>query len=135
MAAAGVHVILGWYIYTQTDRVRCVFDKQGNFEFKNIKNGELVTKPNKNYVRGTINRWKCNTIKNYGFFPSQSFPLITYFSESETDRNQWGQYGQWGKFFTQTYTDETPVLHFFPGFIDVEAWEEGIVARGATKRN
>lgn len=77
-------------LWVQTRRVRCVFEND-SFEFYNIKgpkldldNGaKLVQKPD-NYVSGTINRWKYDTIINYGFFPSLDFPVICYFKETET---------------------------------------------------
>lgn len=84
------HMLFATLLWVQTRRVRCVFEKD-SFEFYNIKgpkldlnNGaKLVQKPD-NYVSGTINRWKYNTITNYGFFPSLDFPVICYFKETET---------------------------------------------------
>ena len=82
-------------LWVQTRRVRCVFEKD-SFEFYNIKgpkldlnNGaKLVQKPD-NYVSGTINRWKYDTITNYGFFPSLDVPVICYFKETETPEVSW----------------------------------------------
>lgn len=74
----------------QARRVRCVFEKDG-FEFYNIKGphldlekGAYLEKKPANYVAGTRNRWKYDTIINYGFFPSFEFPVICYFKETET---------------------------------------------------
>jgi len=79
-------------LWVQTRRVRCVFEKD-SFEFYNIKGpkldltagARLEQKPD-NYVSGTINRWKYDTITNYGFFPSLDFPVICYFKETETPK-------------------------------------------------
>ena len=77
-------------LWVQTRRVRCVFEKDG-FEFYNIKghkldldNGARLEKKPDNYVSGTQNRWKYDTIINYGFFPSLEYPVICYFKETET---------------------------------------------------
>jgi hypothetical protein len=131
-AGAAIHLILGIYVWKQTNRVRCVFDKD-SFEFKNIKDGELVTKPNKNYVRGTLNRWKCKSTTQFGYVPSKAFPLVTFFLETETDNEKWGQYSWWGQFFSNTYSKDQPTMHFFPGFIDIDTWEEEMLKRGAKK--
>jgi hypothetical protein len=77
-------------LWVQTRRVRCVFEND-SFEFYNIKGpkldlekgARLEHKP-ANYVSGTPNRWKYDTIINYGFFPSLDFPVIVYFKETET---------------------------------------------------
>lgn len=77
LAGASFHLIFGRFLWVQTDRVRCVFEKD-SFEFYNLKDGELTQKPS-NYVADTANRWKYDTIVNYGFFPSEDFPVICYF--------------------------------------------------------
>lgn len=131
IGGAAIHVILGIYILKQTNRVRCVFDKK-TFEFKNIKGNELVTKPNKNYVKGTINKWDCSKVVDFGYIPSKSYPLITWFKETETPPNTWGEYGLWGKVWTNP-SPTSPAVHFFPGFIDMETWEKEMFKRGAKK--
>ena len=77
LAGASFHLIFGRFLWVQTDRVRCVFEKD-SFEFYNLKNGKLQQKP-QNYVADTRNRWKYDSIINYGFFPSEDFPVICYF--------------------------------------------------------
>lgn len=130
-AGAAIHVILGYYVLKQTDRVRCVFDKS-SFEFKNIKGNELVRKPNKNYVKGTINKWNCATTVDFGYFPSKSYPLVVWFKETETPSNTWGDYGLWGQWL-QNPSPTAPAIHFFPGFIDIDTWEKEMLARGAKR--
>jgi Protein of unknown function (DUF3119) len=86
------HMLFASLLWVQTRRVRCVFEKD-SFEFYNIKGpkldlkagARLEQKPD-NYVSGTINRWKYDTITNYGFFPSLDFPVICYFKETETPK-------------------------------------------------
>ena len=109
------HILFAALLYTQTRRVRCVFEKD-SFEFYNIKgpkldldNGAwLQTKPD-NYVVGTLNRWKYDTITNYGFFPSLEYPVICFFKETETDESKWNR---WFAAF-DGYGRGQP--HFFPG--------------------
>ena len=94
---AGFHILFATLLWVQTSRVRCVFEKDA-FEFYNIrgprldldKGAELVRKPD-NYVSGTQNRWKYDTIINYGFFPSEQFPVICYFKETETPEWKWNR--------------------------------------------
>ena len=132
VAGAAIHLVLGGYIWKQTDRVRCVFDSQNTFEFKNLKkSGELVRKPNLNYVKGTINRWKCGTTVDFGYVPSKIFPLIVWFKETETPPDTWGQYGQWGKLFANRSKTAPSAIHFFPGFVDIDRWESEMLSRGA----
>ena len=83
----GFHVLFGALLWVQTLRVRCVFEKD-SFEFYNVKGpkcdlnkgAKLVKKPD-NYVAGTVNRWDYDKITNYGFFPSDEYPVICYFKE------------------------------------------------------
>lgn len=77
LAGASFHLIFGRFLWVQTDRVRCVFEKD-SFEFYNLKDGKLTQKRS-NYVADTRNRWKYDSIINYGFFPSEDFPVICYF--------------------------------------------------------
>jgi hypothetical protein len=78
-------------LWVQTDRVRCVFEKDA-FEFYNLKdrgNGPQLEAKRNNYVADTKNRWKYDSIINYGFFPSEQFPVICYFKETETPEWKW----------------------------------------------
>jgi hypothetical protein len=92
VAGGAFHMLFAALLWVQTRRVRCVFEKD-SFEFYNIKGPSLdfekgawlEKKPN-NYVVGNANRWKYDTIINYGFFPSQEFPVICYFKETETPK-------------------------------------------------
>lgn len=132
VGGALVHAVLATYLFKQTQRVRCVFDDR-TFEFKNLKGDQLVTKPNKNYVKGTVNRWTCAKTVDFGYIPAKSFPLITYFYETETPDDTWGQYGLWGKIWSGV-NKKGPSAHFFPGFIDIDAWEDEMLKRGAKKK-
>jgi hypothetical protein len=46
-----------------------------------------------NYVAGSQNRWKYDRIITYGFYPSEEFPVICYFKETETPEWKWDRRG------------------------------------------
>jgi Protein of unknown function (DUF3119) len=131
----GFHILFATLLWVQTARVRCVFEKDG-FEFYNVKgpgldyeNGkaDLVKKPD-NYVAGTRNRWKYDTIINYGFFPSEDFPVICYFKETETPEWKWNR---WFAAF-DSYGRGQP--HFFPGICNVKKFKEQMEMRGVKRK-
>jgi hypothetical protein len=131
----GFHILFATLLWVQTARVRCVFEKD-SFEFYNVKgpgldleNGKanLVKKPD-NYVAGTPNRWKYDTIINYGFFPSEDFPVICYFKETETPEWKWNR---WFAAF-DSYGRGQP--HFFPGICDVKKFKEQMEIRGVKRK-
>jgi len=131
----GFHMLFATLLWVQTSRVRCVFEKD-SFEFYNVRGprldyehgmAELVRKPD-NYVSGTPNRWKYDTIINYGFFPSEDFPVICYFKETETPEWKWNR---WFAAF-DSYGNGQP--HFFPGICDVKKFKEQMELRGVKRK-
>ena len=128
------HLLFAALLGVQTRRVRCVFEKDA-FEFYNIKGNKLdlekgarlERKPD-NYVAGTINRWKYDTIINYGFFPSLDFPVICYFKETETPEWQWNR---WFAAF-DSYGRGQP--HFFPGICNARQFKKEMEARGVKRK-
>jgi len=132
----GFHILFATLLWVQTSRVRCVFEKDA-FEFYNVQgprldyeNGkaQLVRKPD-NYVSGTRNRWKYDTIINYGFFPSEEFPVICYFKETETPEWKWNR---WFAGF-DSYGNGQP--HFFPGICNVKKFKEQMELRGVKRKS
>jgi hypothetical protein len=91
----GFHLLFAAVLGVQTARVRCVFEEDG-FELYDVKGAgldlekgaKLVPKPG-NFETGTLNRWNYDKITNYGFFPSEEFPVICYFKETQTPESQW----------------------------------------------
>jgi Protein of unknown function (DUF3119) len=43
----------------------------------------------KNIVVGGENSWKYNTFVNYDFLPSEEFPILVYFKETQTPKQNW----------------------------------------------
>lgn len=128
------HLLFAALLWVQTRRVRCVFEKDG-FEFYNIKGpgldlekGAWLQKKPDNYVAGTRNRWKYDSITNYGFFPSEEFPVICYFKETETPEWKWNR---WFAAF-DSYGRGQP--HFFPGICSVKQFKEQMEARGVKRK-
>lgn len=131
----GFHILFAALLWVQTARVRCVFEKDG-FEFYNVKGpgldyehgrAELVKKPD-NYVAGTENRWKYDSIINYGFFPSEDFPVICYFKETQTPEWKWNR---WFAAF-DSYGRGQP--HFFPGICNVQEFKHEMESRGVKRK-
>lgn len=128
------HLLFAALLWVQTRRVRLVFKKDG-FEFYNIqgpqldmtKGAKLVPKPG-NYVTGTINRWKYDSITNYGFFPSFDFPVIVYFKETETP--EW----KWNRWFAAFDIYQRGQPHFFPGIVNVQQLKKELEARGVKRK-
>lgn len=130
----GFHILFAALLWVQTSRVRCVFEKD-SFEFYNIKgpgldleNGAWLEKKPDNYVAATPNRWKYDSIVNYGFFPSEEFPVICYFKETETPEWKWNR---WFAAF-DSYGRGQP--HFFPGICNVRQFKEQMEIRGVKRK-
>jgi len=129
------HMLFASLLWVQTRRVRCIFEKDA-FEFYNIKGprldfekGAYLEKKPPNYVSGTENRWKYEHIINYGFFPSEEYPVICYFKETETPKEKWNR---WFAAF-DSYGNGQP--HFFPGICDVQQFKEQMELRGVRKKH
>ena len=137
LGAAAFHLALAAFLWSQTNRVRLVFQKD-SFELFNLSNSgtHLKEKPS-NYVAGTVNRWKYDDIVDYGFFPSVNYPFIIYFKEVGTPKEQWGNFEYWGKLaalFDPTHTTVEGQPHFMPGLMDVSEFVKQMEARGVKRR-
>jgi hypothetical protein len=54
----------------------------------------MLTKANgdsigENVVVGGENSWACDSFVNYDFLPSEKFPILVYFKETQTPRSNW----------------------------------------------
>jgi hypothetical protein len=130
----GFHILFAALLWVQTMRVRCVFEKDA-FEFYNVvgpkldlENGAKLVKKPDNYVAGTVNRWKYDSITNYGFFPSEQYPVICYFKETQTPKEKWNR---WFAAF-DSYGRGQP--HFFPGICNVRQFKEQMESRGVKRK-
>jgi hypothetical protein len=134
IAGGSFHILFAALLWVQTSRVRLVCEKD-SFEFYNVKGpgldferGAWLEKKPSNYVSGTANRWRYDSIINYGFFPSIEYPVICYFKETETPKKQWGK---WFAAF-DSYGGGQP--HFFPGICNVQELKEQLELRGVKRK-
>lgn len=80
---------LGLLFLVQTFRLRFVFDEENCLA---LQSGDDV---GENVVVGGANRWACDTIVNYDFFPKGWIddnpigPVLVYFKETQTPRESW----------------------------------------------
>lgn len=74
-----VFTLFGAFIAFQTATLRFTFDDS---EFSLVK-ADLST-TGENVVVGGENRWKYDTFVNWDFLPSEDFPILVYFRETQT---------------------------------------------------
>lgn len=74
---------LGAILTVQSGRVVFSFDDKA-FEVKTKGAGGDIQDSGENFAVGGENRWDYKTFTRWGFIPSESFPLFTYFYETQT---------------------------------------------------
>lgn len=77
--------LIGAFIFRQTGRVRFVFDKDSMevcYVDKDSPDG--IKQSRENFAVGGQNRWTYKSFKNWYFVPSKEFPVLMYFSETQT---------------------------------------------------
>lgn len=83
-AGAIAFTVFAAFIAFQTTNLRFQFDSTS---FSLVKaDGESN---GKNIVVGGENSWKYNTFVNYDFLPSEEFPILVYFKETQTPQENW----------------------------------------------
>lgn len=84
---------LGILFLVQTFRIRFIFDADNNLELV-MGDGSST---GENVVVGGANKWACDTIVNYDFFPAGWIdsnpigPILVYFKETQTDKSKWNE--------------------------------------------
>jgi len=120
-AAAILGVIFGAFVAYQTTTLRFQFDDSA---FSLVKaDGENL---GENVVVGGENRWQYKSFVNYDFLPSEQFPILVYFKETQTPREAWV---------------EAPIVvdslegqaHFFPAISDVSQLKANFASHGCAK--
>ena len=82
---AGIPLALfGLFIAFQTTTLRFTFDDDS---FALVKSD--LSSTGENVVVGGENDWAYKKFVNYDFFPSESFPILVYFKETQTPEDQW----------------------------------------------
>ena len=91
--------LLGALFLFQTFRIRFIFDEQNAFELvtTSATNKDELLSSGENVIVGGANRWDCNTIVNYDFFPKGWIdgpigqPILVYFKETQTPSESWNE--------------------------------------------
>jgi Protein of unknown function (DUF3119) len=143
---------LGVLFFVQTLRIRFVFDEENCIELKttslggsnaNTDNTDGLNDSGENVVVGGANRWACDTIVNYDFFPQSWMtpthpigPILVYFKETQTDESMWNQ-GP-GQSANDPAKVEAGVaipgqVHFFPAVCNAQQIEAEFAKRGCGK--
>lgn len=134
---------LGLVLYYQTFRVRFVFDDENCVELKSALVGSELKDTGDNPVVGGKNRWSCDNIVNYDFFPQSWIdpnhpigPLLIYFKETQTDESKWKR--------GVSSAANDPVMiakgkvvpgqfHLFPVVCNAQQFKEQLEKRGVEK--
>jgi NIMA (never in mitosis gene a)-related kinase len=83
-AGAIIFTLFGGFVAYQTSTLRFTFDDSS---FALVKSdGSSI---GENVVVGGENRWKYDTFVNWDFLPSESFPILVYFKETQTPAADW----------------------------------------------
>ena len=85
--------IFGLFLVYQTTTLRFTFD---DTSFSLVKSD--LSSTGENVVVGGENVWKYTSFVNYDFFPSESFPILVYFKETQTPK----EFGMTGRASRQT---------------------------------
>jgi len=119
--AAVLLTVFGAFLAFQTTTLRFTFDETA---FALVK-ADLST-TGENVVVGGENRWKYDTFVNWTFLPSEDFPILVYFRETQTPAAS---------------REEVPIVvdeadgqvHFFPAISNSQQLKAQFVARGCAK--
>jgi NIMA (never in mitosis gene a)-related kinase len=81
----GLNILFATFLAIQATRIRFVFDED-SFELKTVslKGEENLEDSGENFVVGGANRWTYDSFVNWDFFPSEKFPILVYFKETQT---------------------------------------------------
>lgn len=119
---AGIPLALfGLFLCFQTTTLRFTFDDS---EFSLVRSD--LSSIGENVVVGGENRWKYDTFVNWDFLPSESFPILVYFRETQTPAAN---------------REEVPLVvdeldgqvHFFPAIADAQALKAGFLEHKCAK--
>ena len=87
---------LGALFLVQTFRIRFDFDKDNFMELKTTTVGnDKVYETGDNIIIGGANRWSCDAVVNYEFFPKGWIdnnpvgPVLVYMKETQTPKETW----------------------------------------------
>ena len=123
-------LLFGLFLVFQTTTLRFSFDDDA---FSLVKSNGSST--GENVVVGGENSWKYTSFVNRDYFPSQSFPILVYFKETQTPKEKW-MIGPGEKANSPEAIAKGAVpgqVHFFPAIGNVEAMEKAFESHGCGK--
>jgi len=122
--------LFGLFIAFQTTALRFTFD---DAEFSLVKSD--LSSTGENVVVGGENRWAYKSFVNYDFFPSEEFPILVYFKETQTPEDQWmvGPGEQANSPEALANGAVRGQVHFFPAIADVSYLKAGFEKHGCAK--
>lgn len=94
--------LLGALFWFQTMRIRFIFDADNQLELvttatTTTTNDDTLVSSGENVIVGGANRWACDTIVNYEFYPNGWMegifgqPILVYFKETQTPQESWNE--------------------------------------------
>ena len=122
--------LFGAFLVFQTATLRFTFDEK---EFSLVKAD--LSSTGENVVVGGENDWAYKKFVNYDFFPSESFPILVYFKETQTPEDQWnvGPGEQANSAEAIANGAKPGQVHFFPAIANVAALKSGFEMHGCAK--
>lgn len=136
---------LGVLFLVQTFRIRFVFDEDNCLELKTTTLGsDAMDDAGENVLVGGANRWSCDSIVNYEFFPKGWIdddnnpvgPILVYFKETQTPVETWNEGPGKSANDPQKIAAGTAVAgqaHFFPAVCNAQQMRAELVQRGVPK--
>uniref|UniRef100_A0A7S3AHK3 Uncharacterized protein n=1 Tax=Haptolina ericina TaxID=156174 RepID=A0A7S3AHK3_9EUKA len=120
----------GLFIAFQTTTLRFTFDETS---FALVKAD--LSSTGENVVVGGENVWKYSEFVNYDFFPSESFPILVYFKETQTPKENWnvGPGEQANSAEALAKGAKPGQVHFFPAIARVDAVKAGFQEHNCAK--
>lgn len=101
-------ILFGGFIDYQKNNLRFQFDET-NFSLVKADRSKI----GENIVVGGENSWKYDSFVNWDFLPSEDFPILVYFKETQTPKEKWVQ--------APIVVDDLPgQAHFFPVIANVK---------------
>ena len=129
--AAGIPLALfGLFLAFQTTTLRFTFD---DTSFSLVKAD--LSSTGKNVVVGGENSWAYDSFVNYDFFPSESFPILVYFKETQTASDKWNVGpGEKANSPEAIAKGAKPgQVHFFPAIANVQQLKAAFEAHDCSK--
>jgi len=122
--------LFGLFLAFQTTTLRFTFDDEA---FALVKAD--LSSTGENVVVGGANRWAYDSFVNYDFFPSESFPVLVYFKETQTPEVNWnvGPGEQANSPEAIAKGAKPGQVHFFPAIANVADLKAAFVEHDCAK--